>query len=260
MKIRYIVLVVVCIMIGFSSGYFFRDTIPAAEVIEQSSSYEVYEEFAPNHLLEIYVNTVNVNLRVLPSHNRNIRMVYRPSVEPSNYEYYIENKIMYMTIDEVEKSNSIVPSNREMIYLYLPDKTDVSLHFMSESGFVDVDQVYLRNLFVDTKSGIVSLDQVDVALDLAVHTVSGKVIAKDLTFSNVSITTNTALVSCNLDDVSLYDVNLSSKEGKILVNAKEYAEYTHESEEDQKITIDTRSGDIRIKMKEINEDETGIDV
>ena len=86
-----LLLVIICIVVGFSFGYIFRETTtPDVEFIEQTSSFEVYEEFTANHILEIYVNTVNVNLRVLPSNNRNIRMIYRPSVEPSNYEYYIE--------------------------------------------------------------------------------------------------------------------------------------------------------------------------
>ena len=254
------ILVVICIVIGFSSGYLFRDTAtPKPEVIEQSASFEVYEEFASNHILEIYVNTVNVNLLVLPSNNRNIRMIYRPSVEPSNYEYYIENKIMYMNVDEVEKSNSIVPSNREMIYLYLPKDTDVTLHYTSDSGFLDVSEVDLRHLLVDTKSGIVSLSNVDVALDIDVTTVSGKVILKDLLFSNLIVNTNTALVSCTLPVLETsYQVRFASSEGKILVNGVEYKEYRSEQQDSHKMEILTRSGDIRVKMEEKIDDESEV--
>ncbi len=261
-KIHVFILVVICVMIGFSSGYLFRDTTtPKPEVIEQSSSFEVYEEFASNHILEIYVNTVNVNLKVLPSNNRNIRMIYRPSVEPSNYEYYIENKIMYMNVDEVEKSNSIVPSNREMIYLYLPKDTDVTLHYTSDSGFLDVSEVDLRHLLVNTKSGIVSLSKVDVALDIDVTTVSGKVILKELLFSNLVVNTNTALVSCTLPVLeNEYEVHFTTSEGNVLVNEVEYKEYVKECEGNHKIEIVTRSGDIRVKMEEISENESEVNV
>ena len=220
-KIHVFILVVICVMIGFSSGYLFRDTTtPKPEVIEQSSSFEVYEEFASNHILEIYVNTVNVNLLVLPSNNRNIRMIYRPSVEPSNYEYYIENKIMYMNVDEVEKSNSIVPSNREMIYLYLPKDTDVTLHYTSDSGFLDVSEVDLRHLLVDTKSGIVSLSKVDVALDIDVTTVSGKVILKELLFSNLVVTVDKR--SSKVSSSVIFPVDISTTYSSPLSSTAKY--------------------------------------
>ena len=125
----------------------------------------------------------------------------------SNYEYYIENKIMYMNVDEVEKSNSIVPSNREMIYLYLPKDTDVTLHYTSDSGFLDVSKVDLRHLLVNTKSGIVSLSKVDVDLDIDVTTVSGKVILKELLFEAVLLLL--MLLSC----FTLMSSAVSYKEG-----------------------------------------------
>ena len=257
-KYNFVLVAILLVVIGFSVGYIFRDTTkPDAEVIEQSQSMEVYEEFAADKLLEIQIDTVNVNLQVLPSENRNIRIIYRPSAEPSNFIYHIENKIMYMQVDEVDASSSMVPSNREMIYLYLPNGTDVTLRFTSNTGFLDVDSVNLRNLYVSTKSGIVALSHADITLNASVETVSGKVVMKEIDFENLSVKTNTALVSCALSSSgSQYQQLYQTEEGKITVNGETVGKtYEVVGEEKQRIELRTRSGAIRVKIEEIVEDE-----
>ena len=252
MKKGYVILLtILCIMIGFSLGYFFRDVNENdVEVIQQSSSMEVYEEFASNTILEIRVDTTNVNLQVIPSTNRNIRIVYRPSTEPSNFNYYIENKILYMHVDEVEKTSSIVPSNREMIYLYLPNNTDVTLRFASQSGFLDISSTNVRNVIASTTSGIVSMSNVNVVLNANIETITGKVLLKEVSFSDVSVKTSSGLISCILKE-NVYYQHLIAKKGAIKVNDEDMGTlYTNELESVKKMYMESLTGEIRVKMEE----------
>ena len=252
MKKKYVIfLTILCIMVGFSFGYFFREVNESDfEVIEQSSSMEVYEEFASNNILEIRVDTTNVNLQVVPSVNRNIRIVYRPSMGPSNFTYYIENKILYMHVDEVEKSSSIVPSNREMIYLYLPNNTDVTLRFTSQSGFLDISSTNVRNVIASTTSGIVSMSDVDVVLNANIETTTGKVILKNISFSDLSVKTSSGLISCILKD-NIYYQHFISKNGVIKVNDEDKGTlYTNELDSYKKMYLEARTGEIRVKVEE----------
>ena len=249
-KVHVMLLTVLCIMIGFSLGYFFREVNEEVEVIEQSSSVEVYEEFSVNQILEIRVDTMNVNLQVIPSENRNIRIVYRPNTGPSNFNYYIENKIMFMKVDEVEKSSSIVPSEREMVYLYLPNNTDVTLRFSSQSGFLDVHSTNLRNVIASTTSGIVSMSDVDVALNMNIETVTGNVLLKDISFDDLSVKTSSGLVSCMAND-KVYNQHFLTKNGSIKVNDVEQEKvFTNNDEYLKHMRIETRTGNIRVKVLE----------
>ena len=259
-RLRMLLLVIVCVMIGFSCGYLFKNTENKdITVIEQSSNMEVYEEFASNKILEVYVDTVNVNLQVIPSNNRNIRLVYRPSMEPSNFTYSIENKILYMSVNQVETSNSLVPSEKEMVYLYLPENTDVILNFTSETGFLDIHDVDLRKIYAETKSGIVSMSKVDVALDVDITTVSGKVILKEMQFDNLNVKTNTALVSCVLSLEELYHQLYTTKEGMIKVNDLDVKkQYEQNVDVENCVHIETRSGDIHVKVDEVYEDGSNV--
>ncbi len=250
-KVQVIVLTVFCIMIGFSLGYFFNEMNKNdVEVIEQSSSMEVYEEFASNQILEIRVDTANVNLQVVPSENRNIRIVYRPSTGTSNFTYYIENKILFMHVDEVEKSSSIVPSDREMVYLYLPNNTDVTLRFASQSGFLDIHGTNLRNVVASTISGIVSMSDVDVVLSANIETVTGKVLLKEVSFDDLAVKTSSGLISCMAND-QLYYQHFLTKDGLVLVNDVEQEKlYTNNEDCLKQMRIETRTGDIRVKVLE----------
>ena len=252
MKKGYVILLtILCIMIGFSLGYFFHDVNKNdVEVIQQSSSMEVYEEFASNTILEIRVETTNVNLQVIPSTNRNIRIVYRPSMEPSNFNYYIENKILFMHVDEVEKSGSIVPSDREMIYLYLPNNTDVTLRFTSQSGFLDISSTNVRNVIASTTSGIVSMSNVNVVLNANIETTTGKVLLKEISFGDLSVKTSSGLISCILNE-NIYYQHLIAKNGAIKVNDEDVGTlYTNELDSVKKMYLESRTGEIRVKVEE----------
>ena len=258
-KMRYVLLIILCVMIGFSLGYFFNEMNKnELEVIEQTSSMEVYEEFAPDKILEIRVDTANVNLQVVPSNNRNIRIVYRPSTGPSNFEYYIENKILTMHVEEVEQSGSIVPSEREMVYLFLPDNTDVTLRFHSQSGYLDIHSTNLRNVIASTTSGIVSMNNVDVVLHANIETVTGKVLMKDVSFDELSVKTSSGLISCALTN-DIYAKQLFTKNGSIHVNDEDKGKQYVDNEDGQKkMHLETRTGDIRLKVEVANEE--GFDV
>lgn len=224
-KYQISMLVLLLIVISFSIGYFIRDVRKNAmnlvPVINKSQSMEIYEEFSLSNILEIRIDTVNVNLKVLPSQDQNIRVLYRPSVNLTEHAYYIENKIMYIQLEKVEASGSMVASEEEMIYLYLPKQTDVTLKFQTETGYVDIDGVGLRNLNIHSQNGIVSISNSHVDLDAIVETIAGKVVVKDLRFDKMSIKTNTALISCFMTQpAGTYEGSLKTKEGSVYVNAE----------------------------------------
>ncbi|MDD6468189.1 MAG: DUF4097 family beta strand repeat-containing protein [Erysipelotrichaceae bacterium] len=262
-KYQYCLIAIVLMVFGFVVGYFIRDfrqnsNTPIA-VINKSQTMEIYEEFSVANILEIQMDTVNVNLKVLPSQDQNIHVLYRPSVDLAEHAYYIENKIMYLHVDKIETSSSMVASEEEMIYLYLPKQTNVTLTFKTETGYVDIDGVGLRNLKIQSQNGIVSISHSTVDLDATIETVAGKVVIKDMAFDYLKVKTNTALISCfMMDTKENYDVTFNTQDGKVYVNTEQVAnsyQMTGSAKKKSQIELESHMGDIRVRMKDQDTNE-----
>ena len=232
---------------------------PPIEVIDPNkNTVELYEELSLNDVQKIMITTVNVNVKVISSDTNNVRIIYKPFTDEKAFKYELVDGLLTLSINEVKGNKYIIPTDSEMIYLYLPKNNKLDLVFVTGSGFIDIDEVNTSNIEVKSTSGVVSIGDSNVAESLLVSADYGKIAFRNTNFKQLTINAISASVACFLDGtLDNYYLNLMTNIGDITINGKKvenpYTEVITELVEFPTVTISNKTGKISLHF----ETETG---
>ena len=257
-----IVCILLVILAIISAMILNRPEDPSVPVVTDPPVVEVYEKIAVKDVEKISLETVNVNVTVALSDDNNIHIVYKPFTDEEHFQYEFVDKNLSLKIEKVNISGFLVPSDNEMIYLLLPKKSNVEFSFKTESGFVLMDEVNLKNITIISTSGVIAITDVNVEEILQIETVSGMIALRDNSFASLNLLANSSLVSCSIADYeSSFKNNFATETGSIVVNGMDVetpycgVENCEMVEEEKPITnITTKSGNIILKFL-VEEDE-----
>ena len=230
---------------GFGIGYYWRKSSePVNQVIESKQVMEVYEEFPVSTVQRIHLELKNENVKVALSDNKYIRLVYQPSTDGLTFKYSLNDGTLTMNVGEVEVSAGIVPSQREMIYLYLPKNSAIDLKIETGSGFIDIDGVSLNSLEAKTQSGLVSLSNSTLKTTSSLTATSGKIFQHEVTFSDLTITTKSSAIYLQLPN-KLEEMSYSLAASSILLS-QQPLEVTSQTVTGNILKIDDLGGTISL--------------
>ena len=241
-----IIVSAVLIGAGFGIGYFWRKSSePINQIVESKQAMEVYEEFPVSTVQRIHLELKNENVKVSLSDNKYIRLVYQPSTDGLTFKYALNDGTLSMNVGEVEVSSRIVPSQREMIYLYLPKNSAIDLKIETGSGFIDIDKVSLNSLDAKTQSGLVSLSNSSLKTTSSLNVSNGKIFQHQVSFTDLTITTKASSIYLQLPQ-KLETMSYSLAASNILLN-QQTLEVTTQTITGNILKIDDPNGTISLK-------------
>ena len=192
---------------------------PPTSVIDPKNTIELYEELSSNEVQKIMITTVNVNVRVIKSDNNNVRIIYKPFTDEKSFKYELVDGVLTLSVNEVESRKFLIPTDSELIYVYIPKTNAIDFYFETGSGFIDVDEVNLKSIEVKSTSGIVALSDCIITEGLSVNDEYGKVALRNVVFKQLKIDAVSALISCSLAElVDGYVIDSLTNRGDITVN------------------------------------------
>lgn len=240
-KKGWILLVIAIVAAGFGAGFYLgRSSEPKSEIVQMENVMEVYEEFSTSNMRRIHLDLQNENVRVSPSENAYIRIVYRPSTDGLTFQYSRYHDILSIRVGEVESEDRLIPSAREMIYIYLPDGYDGTLEIHTDSGFVNVEGISLGRLEISTNSGSFSVSRCDIA-DASLSTQQGTMYVRDSAFEKMAIESQTGKLYLRLvRPIGEYAASISG--GSLVYNDLEVAQIAgaQEGEDLPSLSIQSR--------------------
>jgi hypothetical protein len=248
-----IILVILVVIMGIASFLILnnKNSNPSVGTIDPNkNTLELYEEISLNEVEKIMITTVNVNVKIIQSDNNNIRIIYKPYANEKTFKYELVDKILTLSVDEVQSDGFLIPADSELIYVYIPKNNNIELSFETGSGFIDVDEVNLKDIEVKSTSGIVIVSGSNIAEDLVVNADYGKISLRNISFKQLTVNTVSALVACSLaDSLDKYYIDLASNIGAITINGEEVSnpyDVTGDNEDTEipTITIHSKTGNI----------------
>ncbi|MGA8941657.1 MAG: DUF4097 family beta strand repeat-containing protein [Thermoactinomyces sp.] len=178
------------------------------------------EKSLGNNFSAVQINAKNIGVRIVPAKEKTAKVRLHGHEADTTHSFSAEVKGSVLSVEAEKRQQSWINIAPKVLILtvYLPEKQYETIHVNSGNGFIQAENVDVKNIKTQTANGWIKLNSI-TATDVNANTTNGQITLNDVK-GKISGKTRNGQITMATERLDL-PVQLTTDAGRILIQTEQ---------------------------------------